>query len=370
VIPLGQPEGQKLELKGTGASPLKVARAIVALLNADGGEVWWGIEEKDGVAQTVEPLDDPAAKRDALLNHLVDTLEPPPLDEMKIDVIPSPAHATGQILRIRVAKGRRGPYAQIDKGRHYWLRVGSRTRTMTHEELQAAFRGSSEPPPRRLPDGQHPADKWTHFWMSVTPDPKLVLELQNERFDELLTNPQKSGNRPTGWTFAVRRGEVKPRAASLSAELERFQRIEIWHDGLIEFRGSYDRLNHSNNPAEIYPYALIEFPLSVLRLARAILLDGQVVGGSVHIDLALFSATGRVLRKGSPRDFLDEELVPFPDPDLILPRPLTFSTEELVASPELCNLRLVSQIYLGFGYRERDLPPELDRKTGVLSLGV
>src|SRR6185295_20094854 len=70
--------GPHLEFKGIDAlkDPEKIAREVVAMLNAQGGKVWVGLREEDGRAVAVEPIADPEREKGRLLNYLVDTIEP------------------------------------------------------------------------------------------------------------------------------------------------------------------------------------------------------------------------------------------------------------------------------------------------------
>jgi hypothetical protein len=57
-IPLGETESQKLEFKGKDA--LKhlpnVSRAVVAMLNTAGGDIWIGLGEEQGRAVRVDAI--------------------------------------------------------------------------------------------------------------------------------------------------------------------------------------------------------------------------------------------------------------------------------------------------------------------------
>lgn len=78
LIPLGQKEGPRLELKGADVlkDPEKIAREIVAMLNAEGGEVWVGLREEGNRAVAVEEIADPEGEQRRLLDFLGDVVEP------------------------------------------------------------------------------------------------------------------------------------------------------------------------------------------------------------------------------------------------------------------------------------------------------
>jgi len=54
-IPIGQRENQQREFKSKDALRhlATVGRAVVAMLNSEGGDVWIGLREADGVAVTL-----------------------------------------------------------------------------------------------------------------------------------------------------------------------------------------------------------------------------------------------------------------------------------------------------------------------------
>jgi len=86
AIPLGKREGEKLELKGPDSRPIDIAREVVAFLNAEGGELWWGVKETDGRSAATEPFQDGDARKRDLQNHLIDTLEPSPTIPEEVDI--------------------------------------------------------------------------------------------------------------------------------------------------------------------------------------------------------------------------------------------------------------------------------------------
>ena len=70
MISLGDTEGQRLEFKAADVldSPAYVAREAAAMLNAIGGEIWIGVEEREGKASRLEPVRDAERARSALLD--------------------------------------------------------------------------------------------------------------------------------------------------------------------------------------------------------------------------------------------------------------------------------------------------------------
>jgi schlafen family protein len=79
-IPIGQRENQRLEFKSKDALRhlASVGRAVVAMLNSEGGDVWIGLKEVDGVAVTLEPIHNPDQEIKRLRDHFSDSIEPSP----------------------------------------------------------------------------------------------------------------------------------------------------------------------------------------------------------------------------------------------------------------------------------------------------
>lgn len=71
TTPLGQVESVRLEFKGRDARPIDIGRAVVALLNASGGNIWWGVKAEGEKATAEEPF------LDGSRGGFMATLQPP-----------------------------------------------------------------------------------------------------------------------------------------------------------------------------------------------------------------------------------------------------------------------------------------------------
>src|SRR5215207_2266512 len=210
---LGRSEDQRLELKSSaalGKDLSDVAREAVAMLNAGGGQVWIGVREKDGVAVDLEPFSSGEAAREVrrLRDHLIDTIEPSPGDEVKVAAEPVQG---GELIRIEVApKAERKPYAHVrQSARLYVTRIGDRLRPLSREEIANEFRGAAlggqeaREAYRRAVDlmvadfkaalalvAKHQA---TTYWLRFQPTAELELDFQSLRDSGLLTDPERAG---------------------------------------------------------------------------------------------------------------------------------------------------------------------------------
>jgi len=258
---------------------------------------------------------------------------------------------------------------------------------MERQELQELFAaGSKETDRVRQVEEQINKEKSERqaageplLWLRLQPVPKLALDLQDPLFEELASNPLRSGNRRTGATFAesasrphLASGRISWAAEELvypAREPEVHARTKLMNDGGAVFEVTLDALRR--NDLDISPLVLVEYPISGLRLARTVYEGRLSRDGKVVADLALFAVSDRTLKPGSPSDFM------FPPQrarhlsegeDAVSERPLVFTAQELLDEPDRCGFRLLRRVYQAFGLREDDIPQEFDRRTGRLVL--
>lgn len=378
-IPLGRREDLHLEFKSADAlaKPETIGREVVAMLNADGGEIWIGIRDDQGNAVEVQSVPDPERARDSLLDSLVDRLDPSPSSqEVSIDLVPQ---GDASVLRIRVAQGKRKPYALIKSGgRHFPIRVGSRVRPMSREEifnqepdadLDVAIQRIREEREKYQPQ------RGT-MWLRLEPVSDVEIDVQTldaKLRNELLVDPTKTGNRDVGWHFAM--SSEAPRLRNGRVEWRYFDhyQVEVRSGGGMIFSSALEALYWKGDDHEIWPLCLLEYPISAFRLARVIY-HGKVTDESQIIaDMAFFGIRGWKLRRGSILEgslYLMHQAVEYPeaDEDLTWAQPLVFQYREIRKTPDRCGFRLVRRVYEAFGLPEKAIPREYDRDTGRLIL--
>jgi hypothetical protein len=216
------------------------------------------------------------------------------------------------------------------------------------------------------------------FWMEILPGRAVQLDLQAGDLSEMLTDPVRTGNRRTGWTF-VSFTEPELRAGDrLVGGWEpadwpgrHGQEIEARGDGALVFRSTLSKLHWKGKPNELWPLILLELPISLFRLTghvyRGLLNDDD----RVLADAALFGVSGWVLRGGSPGGAAALNTPRSYDAatDLLLPgAPFDFPFRDVRDQPDRCGFRLVRQIYAELGFREEAIPREYDRVSGRLVL--
>lgn len=396
--PIGRREDHSLELKGRAALRDRptIAREVVAMLNADGGDVWIGVAEREGEAVRLEPVAGAEQEAEALMDHLIDVIEPPLAhEEVQVETV-------GKILRIRVKPDpKHAPYSLKGKGGalYFPVRIGSRIRPMTRDEQRRAFATEPEQTDQLQLTIQQMLDERAELQrqgvhrlsMRVRPVPVVSLSGRQNAILELLQDPELTGSRRSAWVYGNPfispekhpDGRVTSRWPATPHESEEWFRTEVRGDGTILYesglrRYSYERLDPrqpADAPPELWPLAIAELPVSIMRLA-ANLYEGHLqTDAKVLADLSLFGVGGWKLRPGSPRFLGHCVLWDFPEAaifegqDLVLPEPLVFDWRETKESPDRCGYRLVAQIYREFGYGAEAISVDVfDPKSGRLLL--
>jgi len=384
---LGRREDQHLELKSKGAldEPSNIARAVVGMLNAGGGEIWIGVEEADGVAVAIEPVQDPGREEGRLRDYLVDVVDPSPTaDEVSIEPMPVGADPALLVVKVKPAGGPMGrkPYAlRKGGGWHFLRRMGSRNHSMSRLEIfgeavrrgddpavEDAIRGLEEARKRVQNEGK------TGLWLGLQPAPTLHLDTQEDRFQQMVLDPSATANRRAGWHFA--RSSSQPKLTKEGIEWgirsevtgDEISRVEVRGSGAAYFWVALEELHWKGEPREIWPTKLLEYPISAFRIAR-VAYDGHLEPEDwVAADLALLGVGGWGLRKGTPGDFfLANQLARLEEADLTW-EPVVFAFHEIDEAPDRCGYRLVRRVYQAFGLRETAMPRQYDPENGRLIL--
>lgn len=377
-MPLGEKEDLRKEFKGADAlkEPEKIAREVVAMLNAEGGRVWVGIREDKGFAVEVEPIGDPETEKRKLLDFLVDTIEPP-ISSSEV-VIGIWEEGGRPVLRVEVDPNEANrPYSFLRKtGRYFVIRVGDRIRPMTREELfrrpvgldRAERLGQAE---RKVMEDRKAvlAGGRELFWMRLEPAATLSLDIQDRRIKEYLQDPQATGNRSSGWNFSKFNYGPRIRQGTLVTSPDEFLKVEIRSDGGLVFSAPLEALHWKGEENQIWPPVLIEYIVSALRVARAIYQDHLQEGDSVVVDLVLAGLQGWILRPGAPGIWFSANRPrKFSEDDFALIRPFVFRFKELASDsgPDRCGYRLIERVYEAFGIRREDIPKLFDPDSGRL----
>jgi hypothetical protein len=394
-------EDERLELKSAevlARDPESVARAVVGMLNATGGEIWIGVDEENERPAAINPVAEPERARRRLWDYLVETTDPAPLPgEVVIDLEPIQQDRAVLIVRIQPPpeSSPRLPFAFRRKGGwHFIRRIGARNHPMTREEVfrQPITRTSDPNVEAAMQDLMAARQKVRDsggegLWLGLEPVRKITLDVQDPKFDRLASDPSATQNRRVGAHFAM--ANRRPRTAHGRVEWGWWSevsnspvaRVEVQENGSLSFWASLVLLQgpeglfgsmEGEDGRELDPIALLEFPISAFRIAAEIYRHHLSPGDLVAVDLALFASGGWALRRGTPgtayyRGAAGRSIERLDESDLIW-EPTTLEFRDIGESPDRCGFRFVRRIYQSFGIREDDMPRQYDRETGRLLL--
>lgn len=139
----GCPESATLEFKrelpgNSDKDKHELCKDVAALANTDGGDLVYGIDEKDGGAGAITPivgeLSDAAMRRVA---QILDATIEPRIQGIKMRHVEVPG---GYALIVRVPASFDGPHSiRINNNRRFVMRNGTNITDMSYDQLRAAF---------------------------------------------------------------------------------------------------------------------------------------------------------------------------------------------------------------------------------------
>lgn len=406
AIPVGERESQTLEFKSRAAlaKPETVARAVVAMLNAEGGEVWVGLRDEGDVAVELEGIEDAEIARNRLHDSLVDRIDPSPdAREVRVEVVP----AQRDVLRIEATPRKdRRPYALIvGQGRQYPIRVGARVRSLSRDEIGARFAGSMVSTPvatseieaakQRLIAAREAvlAAGEAVLWIGLVPAfPDAELDFDAVRRSDLLIEPRLSESHglyswPAAFWGARLTGRLEVATRSAAGSTVLYWRTP-WGDELSLDRAgalfaraplvnfATGRLPYvEGDEPVLFPDRFIGWVVSAFRVLSRLHSDDRLwvrphpgPDDSVSASLVVSGLAGWRLLPGLlphpaavPR--LHGSLARRAHQDFVLESPLALKLGAIREEPDRCALRLLTRLYEAFGLFESDIPL-FDRKTG------
>ncbi|MEM1448521.1 MAG: ATP-binding protein [Planctomycetota bacterium] len=399
-LPTGERESQRQEFKASAIlrDPYKLAREVVAMLNAEGGSVWIGVPEDGGVALPPTPIDHVAEERERLHARLHDLIEPAPLSsEVRVVAV---AVEGGKVLRVDVESaagdGRR-PFAWRKGGMvGFDRRDDHRVVAMDRDEVRAAFRGevhtadlAADWLQARAEEARRPAGE-ARIWIGLAADAfepdrdeRIDDELQcwwldlldPRRFprlapsqDAILRNPRMSivsGLEP-------RRHRTLLKASLDAHDPSNSREVTAWSSGALEVTIPTRALEWVDSEAspetqrQIHPYRLIGLFGSFCELGAELIERGSALVGGVRIRAELNGLTALALRAHSPasREYSywkrDEDLRTLDADERTVDLSLRADVDRFVTNPHAAAIGLVERIYARYGFTLDDLPNEID----------
>jgi len=367
TIPLGEREGQRLEFKAASSlsDPGALAKDVVGLLNAEAGDLWIGLREENECAVALESVPDPDVAIRSLRDFMLDSIEPSPDgQELRIEAV---RHESGRVaIRIAVRGGQaRRPYAYLQgTARHYLTRVGTTLRPLTRADIIRDAGGADQSRAEaeaRLRTASRTVK--SGLWVALEPMRPAELDLHEAWYEALLMDPKRSGNREIGWQPANPYKKPDIRVESLVQETKGHCRLTLRAHGSVELVVPKPGLAWRDE--SLYPLALLEYPTSVLRLAKAIC-EHVGLDADLSAQLGLFEARGLALRPGSPRHafFKARDARVFAGgPDVVM-NPRLMTVQEILEGPDRCAARLWREVYAAFGFGKDAWPSEYDEAAG------
>jgi hypothetical protein len=201
----------------------------------------------------------------------------------------------------------------------------------------------------------------TMFYIGITPSPLFADEINPAEFDHLIKDPPES--RLYGWNMANLAKERRdlPKQSS-SWGHPAYNALTLLSNGHMNFKAIVNRQFFWPQPEEEWkiqgrfsPYALIEYPISFLRLYKQLLAETKANPQKFFIKLSLRNIGGTVIAPGHPLSaFFDApgtRSKPFHSQHLPLQE-----TSKAPLEPETVGYELVKQLYQAFGLQESDIP--------------
>ena len=136
---------------------------------------------------------------------------------------------------------------------------------------------------------------------------------------------------------------------------------------------SDDRAERAEEREQLHPYFVLGVIASFCELASGWLAQFDLRSGNALIELGIGGARGLALRAHSPQSDVwlfkhEGTLHVAQDDPLVLPRPVRVSVEELVSRPGRVAVRIAERLYEAFDFGLNDLPREVDRQAGAITL--
>jgi len=400
-------ERQHLEFKETYEirdhdSRLEVLRDIASLANGGGGYLIIGIQD-DGTGRptgyrphTRENLEKMKKSIQQLcLDHIAERI---PRLEFRIR---EPNNHL--ILVIHVPDSIQAPHmVKFDRRTDFYIRYDEGKREMSIAEIRRAFQEdraqlaldsmshkidevmrslpSREPPsvsgtipffPSSFSDGYDlirvasdrmmvEIDGKPYFWIAATPTSlnRTALDVDSSEIRGIITAPP--GSRTHGWNM-----ELGARIENITDGIERgtkdYEYMVLYRNAHMEFWVPLDqhfcwtqKAKEFESRPGLYPYPVVEYPVTFLWLYKAILQLSRLQGNFI-INLRYLNLRGYRLRPYAPRQvgyMFADEVAPFQYDHLSLP-PLEIDHS---FNPDTTAYQLLGQVYSAFGLSSETIP--------------
>jgi len=123
---------------------VELLKDVCAMANAAGGDILYGMEERDGTAAALVPLQEPFDAAERRMRQVLDAIEPR-LDGLRFREVALAAGGYAMVLRVPASYS--GPHRFLSR---FVLRDGTRNLDMTYDQLRTAFDRSASLAARAL----------------------------------------------------------------------------------------------------------------------------------------------------------------------------------------------------------------------------
>jgi Schlafen, AlbA_2 len=382
----------------------ELLKDITAFANATGGYLIIGIAEDDkNRASTFEHIENAEAVRESIIARCLEKIEPR-MTSLDIKLFKVDGK---DILIVKIPEAEKKPLCAQPDAEHnyYWRRYEDVNKIMSHAEIEACFEGNQNLVTKsellelqenlishKESEIEIRDDNFFHIqssekiiahlesqflsnirnepsyriWVCPIPINKINLrENRNELFDLIQNSPYL---RQSGWRI-YGGSEIKSNSNFVSAESPNFINLRIYWNGYVEFSimADCDRFYFERsapeigNYSEVSAYSIIEplacFVLFAEKLYRLINYKGQIRFG-----LALYNLKGKTIFPYTPEtnQYYIEKRIKFSKKQLqkIENNHLRISSLEVSTNklPGSITWQLIREIYLHFGYEDRQIP--------------
>lgn len=370
LIDNGVRESQTLEYKrevyGRGDEEVReMLRDISSIANAFGGDLLIGVEEdREGVAIALRGVENGEAEATRIVSSCLSNI-----DERipGLRAWPIPLHNGCYVICVRIPRSLRAPHLVTFKGlNQFWARHDRQKAPMSiHEVRDVCLRVEGlmerlerflEKRKREILEESGPAP---YYIVAVTPVfvGTEVVEVRDQELRELLRNPP--GQRYGGWTVPTG-DRPEPTLNGLKTEVSDWKILELFRNGHVELRVKIDqnsfwheqRVDKERQYRVLDPYALVEYPVSLLRLGKAIYACLGLTDPTV-VSLALYNINEFALYRYATNDPVQGYSGPklWRKQHLEIPPKQVSSLDE----PDKVAKGFVDRIWQAFGYEQAPL---------------
>lgn len=407
LVTAQEAERQDLEFKATidldtnrDEACLEILEDIVAMANGGGGYIVVGISEQRGTnrASGFFPITSSEINRihqkvsDWTVQHIEERIAGLELSVRKV--------GSSWVLLIHVPASGKPHMVTFQHGTKFTIRHGDRKREMKIGEIRSAFNDDysdarlarleyglrnigerlatsvkSAAPPANVFDASTARDAFITrssvieksekklFWLAASPQNLSLEAVDLNAADVLRLLQLPPGQRSSGWNIQVVSGTPSYGTKGELRLGDGTQGLILYPNGFMEFLIDLDYFNHNESVEKfaespiLYPFAVVEFPVSFIRLYAEISKFISPAPDLIQITAGFFGISNARLFAGHPQSFAYGSAMyskpPFPDSALIIEPPIKTPPK---FKPDPVAYKLICEIYKRFGHSEDRIP--------------